>query len=183
MAVRRLKTAGVRLRPSLLSLLPPLLRLRGILLDPFRSPPGARLYAHMKSAVIIAVLLLVLLVLVVMLHQTRSADFKWDYDYVRDPPCTNTRTKSCVKGFKVFVGDPGSHPKEVFVSNRLDDHEQLISNRIGTTLTFETYGHVQFCVISVGADASGTAVESKPTCLLKFVVPLVTKGVRLSGEH
>jgi hypothetical protein len=136
---------------------------------------------RMKIAVTIVLLLVVLIVVMGKLHQTKSAEFKWNYDYLRDPPCTNIRTRSCVKGFNLFVGDPGSHPNPVFVPNRLDDKQQLISKGINTTVSFEHYGSVQFCVTSVGADSTGAGVESKPTCMSKFVLPLVTR-VRRSGQ-
>ncbi len=134
----------------------------------------------MKIAVVITAVLIALIV-VVMLHQTESAYFKWDYDFVRDPPCTDTRTKSCVKGFNLFVGNPGSHPNPVFVPNCSDEKEQLVSKSIDATVSFEAYGNVQFCVTSVGADSTGAVEESRPTCVSKFVLPLVTQ-VRLTGR-
>jgi hypothetical protein len=135
----------------------------------------------MKVAVIIAIALVVLAA-GLMLQQAKSAVFRWDYDYVHDPPCTDTRTKSCVTGFNLVAGDPNSQPKPTFVPNRFDQHEQLVSKGIEARVNFKTSGNVQFCVTSVGADATGAAVESRPACVSKFVGLFVTE-VKISARE
>ncbi len=135
----------------------------------------------MKVAVVIAIVLVVLAA-GLMLQQAKNAVFQWDYDYVHDPPCTNTRTKSCVTGFNLLVGDPSSQPKPIFVPNRFDQHAQLVSKGIEATVSFKTSGNVQFCVTSVGADTTGATVESRPACVSKFVGLFVTE-VKISARQ
>jgi hypothetical protein len=126
--------------------------------------------------------LLALAALLVARPRTGSAYLNWDYDYGQDLPCTNTRAKSCVSGFNVFVGDPGRDPKPRFVANRSDEKGQLVSKNISTTVNFEGYGHVQFCVTAIGVDATGAAVESRPMCASRFVIPFLVRDVRVSGR-
>lgn len=126
--------------------------------------------------VVIAVAVLIPVLLWLMQTHARSVDLSWDYDYVHDPPCADARTKTCVRGFNVLIGDPKSHPQPVFVPNRFDAKGQIMGKNITTTQSFEAWGNVQFCVTALGVSARGVMVESTPICVSKFVVPFGNMG-------
>jgi hypothetical protein len=132
--------------------------------------------------IMMAVVLLTLVAVLFAKPRVESAYVKWDYDYVHDAPCTHAKLKSCVRGFNVYVGDTSSGQKPIFVANRLDEKGQLVANGIDTKVKLQRYGNVQFCLTAVGVDATGAAVESRPICVTKFVIPFVTQDVGVNSR-
>jgi hypothetical protein len=131
---------------------------------------------------LMAAVLLALMAVLAAKPPTESAYLKWNYDYVRDVPCTNAIVKSCVRGFNVYVGDASSDRKSIFIGNRLDEKGQLVTKSIDAKVKLQGYGNVQFCVTAVGVDATGAVVESRPVCVTKFVIPFVAQDVRIDGR-
>ena len=129
-----------------------------------------------------AALLLTLVVVLIAKPRTGRAHLKWDYDYAHDLPCTNARLKSCVRGFNVFDRDPSRGAKPIFVANRFDEKGQVVMKSIEARVNLERYGNVQFCVTAVGLDANGAAVESRPICESKFVIPLLVQDLRFDSR-
>ncbi len=125
-----------------------------------------------------ALALLLLLGVGVALEVTggRNATLEWDYDYVKDPPCSDTMTKTppgkgCVIGFNVWIGPPTARKDQKFVGNVKDEKGHIVSKRIRTTVSVHEYGKVPFCVASVAKDPKGRTIESLPICSTQFVLP------------
>ena len=127
----------------------------------------------------VAIVLLVLVALGVALYaafRTRTATLRWDYDYQKDPPCNDaaaasTQQKSCVLGFKVFLGTPASRSDQQFVPNRFDQNGEIISKRITWTIPARPYGNIQLCVVAVAPAENGRTAESVPLCVTQRVLP------------
>jgi hypothetical protein len=109
--------------------------------------------------------------------RTRTATLTWDYDYEKNPPCnapsaSSGGEKSCVIGFKIFLGPPTSRREQEFIANRFDQSGHIISKKISGTLPVRPYGQVQFCVVAVATAENGGTVESLPLCVVQHVLPL-----------
>ncbi len=108
--------------------------------------------------------------------RTRTATLTWDYDYEKNPPCnlptaSGGAQKSCVTGFKIFLGPPTSRRQQEFLANRFDQKGHIISRKITGTLPVRPYGQVQFCVVAVATAENGGTVESLPLCVVQHVLP------------
>jgi hypothetical protein len=107
--------------------------------------------------------------------RTRTATLRWDYDYEKNPPCNggaaNRNQKSCVLGFKVFLGTPDNRREQQFVPNQFDKNGQIISKSISWSMPLRSYGSVSFCVVAVGAAGSDQTMESSPLCSTQRVLP------------
>jgi hypothetical protein len=131
------------------------------------------------AALLAAVVAGCVLFLTVARPHHKFATLTWDYDYSRDPPCGTLRggkhlQTKCVVGFNVFIREDQVRTQEQFLANEFDPSGKLVTKSIKATLPVHRYGHLEFCVTSVGKDQNGRLIESNLTCSKRWVFPLGT---------
>jgi hypothetical protein len=108
----------------------------------------------------------------------RSANLTWDYDYAKNPPCRalihgKRLEYKCVTGFNAFTREGSEHLEQQFIPNRLGPGGQIANKAIRATIPVHRYGHLEFCVSSVGKEVDGRTSESEPVCMKRWVLPLL----------
>lgn len=116
------------------------------------------------------------LVLAADLWRGRKVTLRWDYDYVKDPPCElqQKRVGPCVLGFNIFLKGITGSANRKFVANRFDSG-RVLGRDLQVTLPVHSYGQVEFCVVSVAKDEKGSSIESLPTCGTRLLLPFGIK--------
>ena len=131
-----------------------------------------------KRALLTLAIPAILLFAVLEFAAPRAARVRWDYDYAHDPPCASVWGYDCVLGFHVFVGSPNDRSQQVFVANRFDAGQRLLSKQIEATLRVNRFGYLQFCVVAVKQGQMAVMVESTPVCMKRWVLPFGIAGDR-----
>ena len=135
--------------------------------------PLAGLSARRKWTVAAVVLLLVgSASAMYVIHNSPGRDvvLHWDYDYAQTPPCGELTQRTCLLGFKLFVGWPDYRQEPVFVANRFLGTAVVGKGLEGTVHTDEV-GLVRFCVMSIAKYPDGSLVESLPVCERRLIFP------------
>jgi hypothetical protein len=125
----------------------------------------------LKRALLILSVPGILLFAVLEFAAPRAVRVRWDYAYVHDPPCASVWGYNCVLGFHVFVGSPNSRSQQVFVANRFDAGQHLVSKQLEATFHANRFGYLQFCVVAVKQGQMVVMVESTPVCIKRWVLP------------
>ena len=125
----------------------------------------------LKRALLVLAIPGILLFAVLELAAPQAVRVHWDYDYAHDPPCASVWAYDCVLGFHVFVGNANDRSQQVFVGNRFDAGQHLVSKQLETTFHANRFGYLQFCAVAVKQGQMAVMVESTPVCMKRWVLP------------